>query len=267
MTISNENLRPIVRELLSDILSNPASAPSPAPASGRGTQLINSAEVMEARRDGVLEVPQGAIITPLARDTAERFGVKIVVGGQAQAMSPKGPGSIHAPGAESVARSPSPYEIGGVIAIGADHGGFPLKERLIGFLKQKNRFQVLDHGTYSKDSVDYPDLAAAVAKSVALGEASFGILVDGAGIGSCMAANKFPGVLAANCHSEATARNSREHNGANVLCLGSGHLDTNAATAVLDAWLSTAFGGGRHGRRVAKIKAIEQTFMQLGGQP
>ncbi|MDF1666298.1 MAG: ribose 5-phosphate isomerase B [Planctomycetota bacterium] len=156
--------------------------------------------------------------------------------------------------------------MGGVIAIGADHGGFALKERLIGFLKQKNRFQVLDHGAYSKDSVDYPDLAAAVAKSVALGEAAFGILVDGAGIGSCMAANKFPGVLAANCHSEATARNSREHNGANVLCLGSGHLDTNAATAVLDAWLSTAFGGGRHGRRVAKIKAIEKNFMHLGGQ-
>jgi ribose 5-phosphate isomerase B len=265
--ISNENLRPIVRELVADVLSKQVKtgSNSPPPA-GKGAQLINSAEVMDARHAGILSVPKGAIVTPLARDTAERFGVKIVVGGKAILGTAKGPGSIHASGADPVPHSPAPYKIGGRIAIGADHGGFKLKERLIGFLRQKNRFEVVDKGCYDTGSVDYPDIASAVSQSVTMGDAAFGILVDGAGIGSCMAANKFPGVLAANCHSEGTARNSREHNGANVLCLGSGHLDTDQAISVLDAWLSTAFGGGRHGRRVAKIKEIEQGFMKSGGR-
>jgi ribose 5-phosphate isomerase B len=263
--ISNQDLRPIVRELLTDSMQNQGAASSTRGA--KGPMLVNSAEVMEARSSGVLNVPAGAIITPLARDTAERFGVRIFVAGKDCAPNPKGPGSIHAAGADPVARSPAPYSIGGRIAVGADHGGFQLKEHLIAFLKQKNRFEVVDHGAYDTDSVDYPDLAAAVARSVALGQAAFGILIDGAGIGSCMAANKFPGVLAANCHSPATARNSREHNAANVLCLGSGHLDRDEAVAVLDAWLAMPFGGGRHGRRVAKIKAIERDFLTLGGKP
>jgi ribose 5-phosphate isomerase B len=119
---------------------------------------------------------------------------------------------------------------------------------------------VNDLGTHSTEAVDYPDVAARVAKAVALGEASWGILVDGAGIGSCMAANKVPGVLAATCHDEKTAKNSREHNGANVLCLGTGSLDEKAALRVVDAWLATGFGGGRHGKRVQKIRAIERGF-------
>ncbi|MCA8922383.1 MAG: RpiB/LacA/LacB family sugar-phosphate isomerase, partial [Planctomycetes bacterium] len=125
---------------------------------------------------------------------------------------------------------------------------------------ERSGLRVIDVGTHSKDACDYPDLAAAVAKAVALGQAGWGVVVDGAGIGSCMAANKVPGVLAATCHDVRTAKNSREHNGANVLCLGSGTLDLPAALQVLDAWLDTPFGGGRHGRRVDKIKALERSF-------
>jgi ribose 5-phosphate isomerase B len=153
---------------------------------------------------------------------------------------------------------PAP-QAGGAIAVGADHGGFPLKKALVAHLTARG-LKVQDLGTHSDQAVDYPDLAVAVAKAVALGQASWGILVDGAGIGSCMAANKVPGVLAATCHDERTAKNSREHNGANVLCLGSGGLDEAAAKKVVDAWLATPFAGGRHGRRVDKIKAIERSF-------
>jgi ribose 5-phosphate isomerase B len=103
-----------------------------------------------------------------------------------------------------------------------------------------------------------------VAKAEALGEASWRILIDGAGIGSCMAASKVPGVLPATCHDVRTAKNSREHNGANVLCLGTGSLQGRAALAVVDAWVDEPFAGGRHARRVNKIKAIEQSFFAGG---
>jgi len=143
-----------------------------------------------------------------------------------------------------------------IITIGADHGGFKLKESLKAYLQQQG-YQVDDCGTYSTDSVDYPDFAYAVAKKVSEGAAWRGILIDGAGIGSCMAANKVPGVLAAMCYDHATAVNSREHNGANVLTLGAGMIDEALARQIVMTWLNTVFGGGRHARRVDKILAIE----------
>jgi ribose 5-phosphate isomerase B len=143
-----------------------------------------------------------------------------------------------------------------IISMGADHGGFDLKEALKAYLQQQG-YQVDDCGTYSTDSVDYPDFAYAVAKKVSAGAAWRGILIDGAGIGSCMAANKVPGVLAAMCYDHDTAVNSREHNGANVLTLGAGMIDEALARQIVMTWLNTVFGGGRHARRVDKILAIE----------
>ena len=143
------------------------------------------------------------------------------------------------------------------VAIGADHGGFDLKENLKKFLFESN-YEVIDCGTYNKDAVDYPDLALAVAQKVSKGEAWRGVVIDGAGIGSCMAANKVKGVLAAMCYDHASAVNSREHNNANVLTLGAGLIGTNLASQILETWLKTEFGGGRHERRVTKILEIEQ---------
>lgn len=143
------------------------------------------------------------------------------------------------------------------IAIAADHGGFSMKEDLKPYL-QKQGYLVDDCGTHSSDSVDYPDFAYTVAVKVSSGEAWRGIIIDGAGIGSCMVANKVPGVRAAMCYDHATALNSREHNNANVLTLGAGMIDTTLARQIVLTWLNTKFGGGRHARRVDKIMDIEK---------
>jgi ribose 5-phosphate isomerase B len=145
------------------------------------------------------------------------------------------------------------------VAIGADHGGFRLKEALKGFLRELGH-DVIDCGTASTEAVDYPDFALAVAELVAQGRAWRGIVVDGAGIGSCMAANKVPGVRAAMCYDQSTAVNSREHNDANVLTLGAGLIGENLARQIVRTWLETPFGGGRHARRVEKIMETERRF-------
>lgn len=145
------------------------------------------------------------------------------------------------------------------IAIGADHGGFALKERIAFKLKEAG-WEVTDCGTDSHESVDYPDFAHAVARRVGLGECRWGIVIDGAGIGSAMVANKVPGVRAATCYDISSARNSREHNHANVLCLGAGLIGEGLAWQIVEEWLATEWAGGRHARRVAKIDAIEQQY-------
>ncbi len=144
-----------------------------------------------------------------------------------------------------------------VIAIGADHGGFELKAMLIKFLNEKG-YQVDDRGTYSTDAVDYPDFAYAVAERVSTGQAWRGIVIDGAGIGSNMAANKVKRVRSAMCYDHASAHNSREHNDANVLSLGAGLLGPNLVKQIVTTFLETKFGGGRHARRVDKIMEIEK---------
>jgi ribose 5-phosphate isomerase B len=146
-----------------------------------------------------------------------------------------------------------------VVALGTDHGGVDLKDALKTFLVE-NGFQVIDVGTHTKASVDYPDIALSVSELVTFGKAWRGIIIDGAGIGSCMAANKVPGVRAALCYDYATAVNSREHNDANVLTLGAGLIGINLAKQIVTTWLNTDFGGGRHARRVDKITAIEKRF-------
>ncbi len=147
------------------------------------------------------------------------------------------------------------------VAVGADHGGYALKELLKAHIGDLG-YKVTDCGTYDTTSVDYPDYAYAVASLVSDGRARWGIVVDGAGIGSCMAANKVPGVRAAMCHDHATAVNSREHNDANVLTLGGSLIGSSLARQIVEVWLSTPFGGGRHARRVDKIVGIERRFLR-----
>jgi ribose 5-phosphate isomerase B len=143
------------------------------------------------------------------------------------------------------------------ITVGADHGGFELKDTIKRHLGALG-YAVTDLGTNSSTPVDYPDVAEAVARQVAGGEAWRGIIVDGAGVGSCMAANKVPGVRAAACYDQATAINSRAHNDANVLTLGSGIISQDAALAIVGVWLETPAEHGRHARRVGKIMDIER---------
>lgn len=150
-----------------------------------------------------------------------------------------------------------------VVAIGTDHGGVDFKNTLKADLSDWG-YDVIDCGTDTKEAVDYPDIALAVAQNVASGKAWRGVVIDGAGIGSCMAANKVPGIRAALCYDYATAVNSREHNDANVLTLGAGLIGVNLAKQILKTWLATDFGGGRHAKRVDKIITIEKSFLKEG---
>jgi ribose 5-phosphate isomerase B len=209
--------------------------------------LITAADLERIPQNGELAVTDDTIVTPLAREEAERRGITFRMTSQheQQNSSNVASGDISS---EKSAR---------IVAIGSDHGGFELKEQLIGHLRDWG-YQVLDLGTNSADAVDYPDFAEAVGNAVASGEAWLGIVLDGAGIGSSIAANKVPGVRAALCYDRATARNSREHNDANVLTLGAKLIAPEAAREIVALWLSTPFAGGRHQRRVDKIRDIEE---------
>jgi ribose 5-phosphate isomerase B len=191
-------------------------------------------DLARVKDGGTFEVPAGARLTALAQDEVQRRGLSL----RERAPRPGGSG-------------------GGLrVAIGADHGGFPIKELAKSWLRELGH-QPIDLGTHDTNAVDYPDFAGAVARAVAEGQADLGVCVDGAGIGSAMAANKVPGVRAAMCYDEATARNAREHNYANVLSLGGPMLGERACQAILRAFLSTPEGAARHGRRVAKIMELE----------
>jgi ribose 5-phosphate isomerase B len=147
------------------------------------------------------------------------------------------------------------------IAIGADHGGFALKQELLAKLVEAG-WAVDDCGTHGTEACDYPEFAHAVARRVGTGRADVGIVVDGAGIGSAMVANKIPGVRAAACYDLSTARNSREHNRANVLTLGAGLTGPALAWQIVQEWLATPWGGDRHLRRVALIREIEDQYVR-----
>lgn len=190
---------------------------------------------------GELRVPLGSIVTPSAYETAAARGVRIV-------EMPEDQLSAVAPAEKT-------------IAIGADHGGFRLKEILKPVIEGLG-LTVRDVGVYEEKAADYPDIALKAAELVASGTAARAVIIDGAGIGSCMVANKVPGVRAALCYDRASARNSREHNDSNVLTLGARLLTETQAEEVLRTWLATAFGGGRHQARVQKIIDIEQRFLK-----
>jgi ribose 5-phosphate isomerase B len=190
---------------------------------------------------GELRVPPGAILTPSARDLARDRGVNIV-------ELKKG-------------ESPAPASPADTVAIGSDHGGFEMKQKLLPMFEELG-LTVRDVGVHDGKPADYPDIARQVAELVASGAAARGVIIDGAGIGSAMVANKFPDVRAALCYDRATARNSREHNDANVLTLGGRLLSITQAEDVLRTWLSTPFGGGRHAARVDKIKEIDKANLK-----
>jgi len=250
---SPAEIRAVARDVLKDALRAAETVPVNR---GSSRAFVNEADVIAAReKGGVLVVPEGAIVTPLAHDAAERFGVEIRFGNQ-----PPNPTSPPMRGGEETGE-PSPYEQGGAVAVGSDHGGFKVKEAVKRHLASRG-LQVIDQGTTSDASCDYPDFAARVGRAVSLGEARWGVFVDGAGIGGAMTLNKVPGVFAATCHDAKSAENARGHNRANVLCLGSGWTDERAAVGVLDAFFGTGFEGGRHSRRVAKIQALEKSLLR-----
>jgi ribose 5-phosphate isomerase B len=249
MTYSEDQVRSIVRRVLFRTLGpdgiehNPGAGALPT-SSHQTRPTVTEADVLAARAGGKLTVPIDAVITPLARDTAMERRVQLV----------REPGDMRS-------TSPSPAKRGDkTVALGADHGGYELKEELEAYLGELG-YEVVDCGAHSTTSVDYPDFAYAVAKLVSEGRAWRGIIVDGAGIGSCMAANKVPGVRAAMCYDHATAVNSREHNDANVLTLGGVLVGRGLARQIVKAWLETDFEGGRHARRVDKIMGIERRFL------
>lgn len=219
---------------------------------GTGRPLLDEAALRDTPMGATLDISADTIITPLARQVAQERHITL---------------RSHAPTPPAALSSPSG---GRRIAIGADHGGYEMKEALKAMLAAN--YEVIDCGTHSKDPVDYPDIAVAVARRVASGDVWRGIIIDGAGIGSCMAANKISGVRAAMCYDQATAVNSREHNNANVLTLGAGLIGPNLAQLIVKTWLATEFGGGRHAARVAKIDALDgarptvtQTAAPTGG--
>jgi ribose 5-phosphate isomerase B len=181
---------------------------------------------------GELLITPGTLVTPLASEEAARRNITL------REVEPRRGDSER------------------VVAIGADHGGYPLKEELKGYLRAWG-YIILDQGTDSTDAVDYPDFAEAVANAVVRGDTWRGVVIDSAGIGSAMAANKVPGARAALCYDRPSARNSREHNDANVLSLGAKMISSEAAREILALWLETPFAGGRHQKRIDKIRAIE----------
>jgi ribose 5-phosphate isomerase B len=150
------------------------------------------------------------------------------------------------------------------IAVGSDHRGFTVKERIVELLKRLN-VDVRDVGTHDCASVDYPDIGAAVAELVSTGQVDRGILICGTGIGMCITANKFPGVRAAPCHDDLSAEMSRRHNDLNVLCLSADMLGERLIDRMVEIWLKTDFEGGRHARRVAKIADLEKRFSAGAG--
>ena len=143
------------------------------------------------------------------------------------------------------------------IAVGSDHRGVELRAKLIAFLQELGQ-EVVDVGSHDGQQVDYPDVAALVARQVASKKVDRGILVCGTGVGMCIAANKFPGVRAAPCHDDITAEISRRHNDLNVLCLSGDLLGEKLADRLVEIWLKTPFDGGRHARRNQKIIAMER---------
>lgn len=146
------------------------------------------------------------------------------------------------------------------VAVGTDHGGYPLKPLLIGALKQAGH-QVLDMGTFSPDPCDYPSIGAKVAKAVSIGRAQRGVLLCKSGGGMAIVANKFPGVRAVVCQTARLAKHAREHNDSNVLVLGAEQVKPETARAILKAWMRADFAGGRHARRVRQIERIEQRLL------
>ena len=220
-----------------DIAPKHLSGPQPAITRDESSKrVITEDDLRDLEKGSVLRIAEGARLTPLAADIVSDRQIQLV---------------------HRVPRSGS--KTSRMVAVGADHGGFKMKEELKTFLTEMGH-RVHDFGTNSEDAVDYPDFAHAVARAVADGTADLGIIIDGAGVGSAMTANKVPGVRAAACYSVEVARNSREHNDANVLTLGSKAISSAEMRDIVRAWLGTEITEDRHRKRVSKIEAIERQY-------
>ena len=204
-------------------------------------QIITEADARTLTRGEVVELARHGHITPLAQDTLNERRVTVV---RADRVS------------EEDASLAPPADIRSV-AIGSDHTGIELRRALIAYLRGRG-LAVNDLGAYTPEAVDYPDVAAAVGDAVARGEADAGIVIDGAGIGSAIAANKIRGVRAVMATTETIARYSREHNGANVLALGATLVTQDEARAIVTTWLTTSMREPRYIRRLAKIRDLER---------
>jgi|SRR5262245_18756982 len=196
--------------------------------------LITEEDIRTASAGSIVRIAEKALVTPLAADVARDRHISL----------------------ERIAATAVYARYSRKIAIGADHGGFEMKEALKKVLEELG-CEYQDFGTNSTSPVDYPDFAQAVALAVARKTCALGIMIDGAGIGSCMVANKIAGVRAAMCYDEASARNSREHNGANVLTLGGKTISNELMRQIVRVWLSSDLTEERHRRRVAKIDAMD----------
>ena len=203
-------------------------------------RLITEDFVLKKIKNGEKEIliSKDEIITPLALDRIKSAGLKII---------------------SEIVSLHSTENIFKKIIIGSDHTGVKAKKVLVDFLKQKN-YDVLDIGTFTEESVDYPDIAFNVANRVKLGEFDCGIILDATGIPSSITANKIPGIRAATCYNEFSAKSSREHNDANILVMGAKALGDETIKSITNVWLNSKFLGDRHQRRLDKIKAIEEKF-------
>ncbi len=198
--------------------------------------VITEDDVRGLEEGARLRIAENARLTPLASDIVRERRIELV-----RRTPRRGSGRAK------------------MIAVGADHGGYKMKEELKAFLTELGH-RVLDFGTNSTDAVDYPDFAHAVARCVSDREADLGIIIDGAGVGSAMTANKVPGVRAAACYNVAVAKNSREHNDANVLTLGSGTITSAEMRDIVGSWLAAEISEERHKKRVAKIEAVAKQY-------
>jgi len=204
-------------------------------------EIITEADARVLPVGGTVQLAKGGHVTPLAHDTLRERRITVisdvVVSADAASLAPKA--DVRA------------------ITIGSDHTGIALRKTLVMFLRGRG-LSVNDIGTDSTEPVDYPDIAEAVARPVARGEADAGIVIDGAGIGSAIAANKINGIRAVMATTETIARYSREHNGANVLSLGASMVTADEARAIVTTWISTPMREPRYMRRLTKISALER---------
>jgi len=204
-------------------------------------EIITEADARVLPIGETVQLAKGGHVTPLAHDTLRERRITVV-------------SDVAAP---ADAASLAPRADVKVITIGSDHTGIALRKALVVFLRGRG-LSVNDIGTDSTESVDYPDIAEAVARPVARGEADAGIVIDGAGIGSAIAANKINGIRAVMATTETIARHSREHNGANVLSLGASMLTVDEAKTIVTTWISTPMREPRYMRRLTKISALER---------
>lgn len=210
----------------------------------RSFAIITEADARQIEPGSTVELAKGGHVTPLAQDTLRARRVTVVPAGSVDPAIPADLAPVF-----PVTR----------VAIGSDHTGVALKAALIAYLRPKG-IAVHDLGTNGPEAVDYPDIAAAVAKSVTRRESDAGIVIDGAGLGSAIAANKIRGARATMCTTVTLARYSREHNGANVLALGSTLIDTDEAREIVDMFLTTPTREPRYLRRLMKVRRLEESF-------